>query len=97
MIVSIFNGNFETKANVNKTRMCGNSFGPCKPRRRTRSARVLTSFTRLRPYCNIIEAQNGIEGLVAIEEKTPDLVLSDDMMPGEGVWVCRTRHLILVS
>ncbi|KAG8895149.1 hypothetical protein FRC00_007900, partial [Tulasnella sp. 408] len=29
-------------------------------------------------------AQNGIEGLVAIEEKAPDLVLSDVMMPGES-------------
>ncbi|KAG9051349.1 hypothetical protein FS837_008444 [Tulasnella sp. UAMH 9824] len=38
--------------------------------------------TILRPYCNVIEAQNGIEGLVAIEEKSPDLVLSDVMMPG---------------
>ncbi|KAG8934382.1 hypothetical protein FRC01_003339 [Tulasnella sp. 417] len=36
----------------------------------------------LRPYCNTIEAENGIEGLVAIEEKSPDLVLSDVMMPG---------------
>ncbi|KIO22866.1 hypothetical protein M407DRAFT_215856 [Tulasnella calospora MUT 4182] len=35
----------------------------------------------LRPYCNTIEAENGIEGLVAIEEKSPDLVLSDVMMP----------------
>ncbi|KAG8934381.1 hypothetical protein FRC01_003338 [Tulasnella sp. 417] len=36
----------------------------------------------LRPYCKVIEAQNGTEGLVAIEENLPDLVLSDVMMPG---------------
>ncbi|KAG8992908.1 hypothetical protein FRB90_000870, partial [Tulasnella sp. 427] len=35
-----------------------------------------------RPYCNVAEAQNGNEGLVAIEEHSPDLVLSDVMMPG---------------
>ncbi|KIO32181.1 hypothetical protein M407DRAFT_18753 [Tulasnella calospora MUT 4182] len=33
-------------------------------------------------YCNILEAENAINGLVIIEEKAPDLVLSDVMMPG---------------
>lgn len=36
------------------------------------------------PYCKVLEAQNGIEGLVAIEQNSPDLVISDVMMPGEN-------------
>lgn len=51
---------------------------------------------RLRPYCKIIEAQNGIDGLVAVEEKSPDLVLSDVMMPGKVRGVYRMQGLILV-
>lgn len=49
----------------------------------------------MRPYCKIIEAQNGIDGLVAVEEKSPDLVLSDVMMPGKGRNIYRMYRLIL--
>ncbi|KAG8979497.1 hypothetical protein FRC05_008486 [Tulasnella sp. 425] len=42
-------------------------------------------------YCNVIEAQNGNAGLVAIEEKLPDLVISDVMMPGmDGIQLVST-------
>lgn len=36
------------------------------------------------PHCEILEASDGLEGLQAIEQKMPDLVLTDLCMPHSG-------------
>ncbi|MCC6651236.1 MAG: response regulator [Candidatus Eisenbacteria bacterium] len=44
----------------------------------------------LRPQFRVIEAVDGIEGLAAVREHTPDLVVSDVMMPRmDGHALCR--------
>lgn len=43
----------------------------------------LTSHRSFHSYCNVISADNAVDGLALIEAKVPDLVLSDVMMPGK--------------
>ena len=53
---------------------------------------------------NIIEAENGEDGLIKATERVPDLIISDIMMPGlDGIQLCRqlksepeTSHIPLI-
>jgi signal transduction histidine kinase/ligand-binding sensor domain-containing protein/DNA-binding response OmpR family regulator len=48
-------------------------------------------YAILKPYYRIIEAENGITGLKAAFDKTPDIIISDIMMPGmQGTELCKT-------
>ncbi len=44
----------------------------------------------LNPDCRILEAENGEQGISVAKQSTPDLVISDVMMPGmDGYELCR--------